>query len=124
MAVPVPARPRADATDRALEHAREHLERLGYRPLEEHRDRRTGARLLVARSHSRREFVFCELRIERLGDHEGPAGGLRRRLRQATLAWLTANPEADAHTVRFERLSVFVGHDGLPVGLEHEPRAF
>jgi Holliday junction resolvase-like predicted endonuclease len=119
------ARSRADATDRALGHAREHLERLGYRPLQEHRDRRTGARLLVARSGSGRELVFCDRRLEQLGGHEGPVGGPRpRRLRRAALAWLAANPAVEANTVRFERLSVFVGRDGDPVGLEHEPRAF
>ena len=68
---PLSAPARADATDRALEHARGHLERLGYRLLEQHRDRRSGARLLVARSQSRRELVFCELRAERLGDQDG-----------------------------------------------------
>jgi Holliday junction resolvase-like predicted endonuclease len=110
---------------RAVEHAREHLERLGYRLLEQHQDRRTGARLLVARSHTRRELVFCELRVERLGDRAWPAGGLqRRRLRRAALAWLAANPAVDAHTLRFDRLTVFVGQDGKPVGLEHEPQAF
>jgi Holliday junction resolvase-like predicted endonuclease len=122
---PLPTPSRADATARALEHAREHLERLGYRLLEQHRDRRTGARLLVARLHTGREVVFCELRAERLGELECPAGGLRRkRLRRAALAWLVAHPEVDAHTLRFDSLSVFVGHDGTPVGLEHEPQAF
>jgi len=76
---PLSAPARADATDRALSHAREHLERLGYRLLEQHRDRQTGARLLVARPRSRRERVFCELCAERLGDQERPTGGLRRR---------------------------------------------
>jgi Holliday junction resolvase-like predicted endonuclease len=90
---PLSAPSRADATDRALEHAREHLERLGYRLLEEHRDRRTGARLLVARSGDPGELVFFELRAERIGDQKGPAGGLRRRrLCRAAQAWLAANP--------------------------------
>lgn len=115
----------ADPTDRALKHAREHLERLGYRLLEEHRDRRTGARLLVARSGDPGELVFCELRAERLGDQEGTAGSLRRRrLRRAAHAWLAAHPEVDPHTLRFDRLTVFVGHDGIHVGLEHQPQAF
>ena len=115
----------ADPNDRALKHAREHLERLGYRLLEEHRDRRTGARLLVARAGTRREVVFCELRAERIGDQEGTAGSLRRRrLRRAAHAWLAAHPEVDPHTLRFDRLTVFVGHDGIPVGLEHQPQAF
>jgi Holliday junction resolvase-like predicted endonuclease len=115
----------ADATARALEHAREHLERLGYRLLEEHRDRRTGARLLVARGHLRRELVFCELRAQRLGQPECRGVDLRRkRLRRAALAWLAANTAVEADTLRFERLTVCVGHDGLPVGLEHEPQAF
>jgi hypothetical protein len=26
--------------------------------------------------------------------------------------------------VRFDRLTVFFGHDGIPVGLEHQPQAF
>jgi Holliday junction resolvase-like predicted endonuclease len=122
---PLSAPSRADTTDRALEHAREHLERLGYRLLEQHQDSRTGARLLVARAHARRELVFCELRVERLGEQQAPAGGPRRgRLRRAALAWLAAHPAVDAHTLRFDRLSVFVGHDGIPVGLEHEPQPF
>jgi Holliday junction resolvase-like predicted endonuclease len=122
---PLSAPSGAETTDRALEHAREHLERLGYLLLERHHDRRTGARLLVARSHTRRELVFCELRAEALGDQEGPAGGLRRRrLRRAALAWLAANPEVDSHALRFDRLTVFVGHDGIPVGLEYQPQAF
>jgi putative endonuclease len=122
---PLSAPSRADATHRALEHAGVHLERLGYRLLEQHQDARTGARLLVARSPGRRELVFCELRVERLGDQASPVGGRRRRrLRRAALAWLAAHPALDAHTLRFDRLSVFVGHDGLPVGLEHEPQAF
>src|SRR5687768_7657817 len=114
---PLSALSRADASDSALEHARGHLERLGYRLLEEHIDRRTGARLLVACSGAGRELVFCELRAERLGDQDGPASGpRRRRLRRAALAWLAANPAVDAHTLRFDRLTVFVGHDGTPVG--------
>jgi Holliday junction resolvase-like predicted endonuclease len=122
---PLSAASSADVTVRALEHAREHLERLGYRLLEQHQDSRSGARLLVARSHARRELVFCELRVERLAKQQAPTGGLRRRrLRRAALAWLAAHPELDAHTLRFDRLTVFVGHDGLPVGLEHEPQAF
>jgi Holliday junction resolvase-like predicted endonuclease len=120
---PLSAASPAEATARA--HAREHLERLGYRLLEEHRDRRTGARLLVAREHQRRELVFCELRTERLGEPEREADGLqRRRLRRAALAWLAANTTVDVDTLRFDRLTVFVGHDGIPVGLEHEPQAF
>jgi Holliday junction resolvase-like predicted endonuclease len=116
---------RADATDPALEHARSHLGRLGYRLLEEHIDRRTGARLLVARAGARRELVFCELRAERLGEPEPRAGGLRRRrLRRAAHAWLAANRTARADAVRFDRLTVFIGQDGLPVGLEHVPQAF
>jgi Holliday junction resolvase-like predicted endonuclease len=122
---PLPAGSPADATARALEHAREHLERLGYRLLEEQRDSRTGARLLVARSHTRRELVFCELRVERIGEQEPPAGGQRRRrLRRAALAWLATNPEVDAGRLRCDRLSVFVGRDGAPVGVEYEPEAF
>ena len=121
---PLSAPSRADSTERALTHAREHLERLGYRLLEEPRDHRTGARLLVARSEARRELVFCELRTERLGDQEWPAAGLpRKRLRRAALAWLAANTTVEADTLRFDRLTVFVGHDGMPVGLEHEPQA-
>src|ERR671915_991115 len=115
----------ADPTDRALKHAREHLERLGYRLLEEHIDRRTGTRLLVARSGDPGELAFCELRAERLGDQDGPAGSLRRRrLRRAAHAWLAAHPEVHPHTLRFDRLTVFVGHDGIPIGLEHVPEAF
>jgi Holliday junction resolvase-like predicted endonuclease len=122
---PLSAPSRADPTDRALEHARHHLERLGYRLLEEHRDRRTGARLLIARSGDPGELVFCELRDERIGDRDGPASGLRRtRLRRAAQAWLAAHPEVDAQTVLFDRLTVFVGQDGIPVGLEHQPQAF
>lgn len=122
---PLSAPSRADVAERALTHARQHLERLGYRPLEEHHDRRTGARLLVGRSDARRELVFCELRTERPGDQERPAGGLpRKRLRRAALAWLATNPQIDAHSLRFDRLTVVVGHDGIPVGLEHEPQAF
>ena len=122
---PLSAPTRTDATDRALAQARGHLERLGYRPLEEHIDRRTGARLLVARAGAGRELVFCELRAERLGDQEGTAGSLRRRrLRRAAHAWLAAHPEVDPHTLRFDCLTVFVGHDGIPVGLEHQPQAF
>lgn len=121
---PLSAPSRADAFDRALDHAREHLERLGSRLLEEHYDRRSGARLLVARSATRGELVFCELRAEALGD-QGVRGSWRRgRLRRAAFAWLAAHQEGDAHTLRFDRLTVFVGHDGIPVGLEHEPQAF
>jgi Holliday junction resolvase-like predicted endonuclease len=122
---PLSAPAGADAPDRALEHAREHLERLGYRLVEQHRDRRSGARLLVARSHSRRQLVFCELRAERLGDQDSRAGGpRRRRLRRAARAWLAANPATEACTLRFDRLTVLVGHDGEPVGLEYVPNAF
>src|SRR5688500_11913905 len=115
---PLSAPPRGDAT----EHAREHLERLGYRLLEEHRDRRTGARLLVARAGDPGELVFFELRAERIGDQEGPADWRRqRRLRRAALAWLAANRTVDGDRLRFDRLTVFVGQDGMPVGLEHQP---
>lgn len=122
---PLSAPRRADANERALNEARHHLERLGYRLLEEHTDRRSGARLLVARSHARRELVFCELRVERLGDQECPSGAVRRRrLRRAALRWLAAHPVVEADTLRFDRLTVFVGHDANPVGLEHQPQAF
>jgi Holliday junction resolvase-like predicted endonuclease len=122
---PLSARLRAEPDDRALEHARAHLERLGYQLLDEHSDRRSGARMLAAFSASERELVLCELRAERLDAIEQPAGGLlRRRLRRAALAWLAANPGIDADTLRFDRLTVFVGHDGVPVGLEHMPQAF
>ncbi|MGH2824828.1 MAG: hypothetical protein ACRDLY_17770 [Thermoleophilaceae bacterium] len=70
-----------------MEHARGHLERLGYRLLEEHIDRRTGARLVVARARAGRELVFCEPRAEGLGEQDRRAGGLRRRrLLRAALA--------------------------------------
>jgi Holliday junction resolvase-like predicted endonuclease len=122
---PLSAPSRADATDPALEHARGHLERLGYRLLEEHIDRRTGARLLVARAGAGRELVFCELRAERLGEHDRRADGQRRRrLPWAAHAWLAANRTVEADTLRFDRLTVFVGRDGRPVGLEYEPQAF
>jgi Holliday junction resolvase-like predicted endonuclease len=122
---PLSARARAEATDRPLEHAREHLERLGYRVLEEHRDPQNASRLLVARPHERQELVFCELRAAALGDQDVRGGSWGRgRLRRAAMAWLAANPEVGAHTLRFDRLTVFVGHDGTPVGLEHEPQAF
>ena len=122
---PLSVRSCAEAPDRALDHAREHLERLGYRLLDHHSDRRTGARLLAAFSASERELVFCELRAERLDALEGPACGLvRRRIRRAAIAWLAANGGIDAETLRFDRLTVFVGHDGVPVGVEHVPQAF
>jgi Holliday junction resolvase-like predicted endonuclease len=122
---PLSARSRAEPRDRALEHARGHLERLGYRLLDEHSDRRTGARLLAAFSASGRELVLCELRVERLDALEAAAGGLRRkRLRRAALAWLAVHTRINAETLRFDRVTVFVGHDGVPVGLEHEPQAF
>ena len=122
---PLSARTHAEPHDRALEHAREHLERLGYQLLDEHSDRRTGAHLLAAFSASGRELVLCELRAERLDALERPAGGLlRRRLRRAALGWLAANAAIDADTLRFDRLTVFVGQDGVPVGVEHVPQAF
>lgn len=122
---PLSAQSCADATDRALEHAREHLERVGYKLLEHHRDSRTGVRMLILSSGEPGEVVVCELRAERLGEENGAHGGLRRRrLRRAALAWLAANRALDARSVRFDRLSVFVAHDGAPVGLEYEPQAF
>lgn len=122
---PLSAPTGVDEIDRAVEHARAHLERVGYQLLEHHHDRRTGARLLILRSDRPHELVACELRIERLGDPEVVAGRLRRRrLRRAALAWLAANRTVDARSLRFDRLSVFVAHDGTPVGLEYEPQAF
>lgn len=122
---PLSAHSCAEPHDRALEHAREHLERLGYQLIEEQCDRRTGARLLAAFSASGRELVLCELRAERLDALERPAGGLlRRRLRRAALGWLAENEAIDADALRFDRLTVFVGHDGVPVGVEHVPQAF
>jgi hypothetical protein len=59
---PLSAPAGADATDRTLEHAREHLERLGYRLLEQHSGRRTGARLPVARSRAQREYAMRAVR--------------------------------------------------------------
>jgi Holliday junction resolvase-like predicted endonuclease len=115
----------ADTTDRALVYAREHLERLGYQLVEHHRDSRTTVRLLILTSVGRRELVLCELRIERLGERNGADTVLRRRrLRRAAHAWLEANRTVHARNVRFDRLSVFVAHDGMPVGLEYEPQAF
>jgi Holliday junction resolvase-like predicted endonuclease len=122
---PLSVRSCAETRDRALEHAREHFERLGYTLLDQHSDGRTGMRLLAAFSISERELVFCELRAERLDALEAPACGLgRRRLRRAALGWLAANAGIDADTLRFDRLTVFVGDDGVPVGLEHVPQAF
>ena len=122
---PLPAPSGADPSDRALEHAREHLKRLGYQLLDEQSDRRTGARLLAAFSTSGRELVFCELRTERLDALACAPGGLhRKRLRRAALAWLAVHTRIDADTLRLDRLTVFVGQDGVPVGLTHEPQAF
>lgn len=116
---------RADANDRALRHARDHLERLGYRLLEDHTDRRSGARLLVASSSDRRELAFTELRVERLGAQDDQHGALRRRrLRHAARAWLAAHPGVAARRLRRDRLTVVVGRDGGPIGLEHTPDAF
>jgi Holliday junction resolvase-like predicted endonuclease len=115
----------ADTSDRALIHARGHLERLGYQLVEHHRDHRTTVRLLVLSSAARRELVLCELRVERFGDENGASGGLRRRrLRRAAHAWLAANRTIQARDVRFDRLSVFVADDGTPFGFEYEPQAF
>ncbi len=122
---PLSAPARTEDPDLTLEHARNQLERLGYELIEQQRDRRSESRLLIARSETRRELVFCELRAERLSDQDWPGGDLRRgRLRRAALAWLGANPAVEADTLRFDRLTVFVGHDGTPVGLEHQPQAF
>jgi Holliday junction resolvase-like predicted endonuclease len=124
-AEPLPAPSGAETSNRALQHAREHLERLGYQLLDEPKDRRTGTRFVAAFSASARELVFCELRAERLDALERPAGGLqRKRLRRAALAWLAVNTGVHADSLRFDRLTVFVGHDGAPVGLTHEPQAF
>jgi Holliday junction resolvase-like predicted endonuclease len=122
---PLSARARAETTDHALEYAREHLERLGYELVEQHLDARTGARLLILASDRRRELLFCELRAERLAQQSGDLGSLRRRrLRRAASAWLTANGEVRAETLRFDRLTVLVAYDGRPIGLEYEPQAF
>jgi Holliday junction resolvase-like predicted endonuclease len=122
---PPPAPTSAGATDPALVRAREHLGRLGYDLVEEHRDARTGARLLVLASREPTELLFCELRAERVGAQNGGADGLRRRrLRRAALAWLRANDAAGGCQLRFDRLTVFVGRDGLPIGLEYQPQAF
>jgi Holliday junction resolvase-like predicted endonuclease len=119
------AQSRTDATDRAHIYAREHLERLGYQLLEDHRDSRTAVRLLILRSTGRHELLFCELRIERLGEENGAGAGLaRRRLRRAAHAWLAANRTVHARNVRFDRLSVFVAHDGTAFGFEYVPHAF
>jgi len=40
------------------------------------------------------------------------------------LAWLTAHPTVSAPSLRFDRITVFVGQDGDPVGLDYEPHAF
>ena len=120
---PLSARPRAEY-DRALEHAREHFGRLGYRLLDEQSDRRTGSRLLAAFSASGRELVLCELRAEPLDAVDRPGVGLRRhRLRRAALAGLAAHEGIEADTLRFDRLTVFIGRDGVPVGVEHVPQA-
>ena len=122
---PLSARSRAVTTDPAREYARGHLERLGYQLVEEHCDGRTGARLLILASHRHSELVFCELRAEAFGEQSPIGGGFRRRrLRRAALAWLAANPHVRAEAVRFDRLSVIVGADGAPIGVEHEPQAF
>jgi Holliday junction resolvase-like predicted endonuclease len=93
--------------------------------LDERRHGRRGGRLLVSRSTDRRELVFCELRIEPLAAWQDPAGELgRRQLRRAALAWLAVNPAVEARTLRFDRLTVFIGRDGMPIGLEHVPQAF
>jgi Holliday junction resolvase-like predicted endonuclease len=122
---PLSAPAGAETTDRALIHARDHLERLGYRLLEDHTDRRSGARLLVASSSERLELAFTELRVERLGAQDDQHGGLRRRrLRRAARAWLAAHPAVGVRRLRRDRLTVLVGRDGGPIGLEHTPDAF
>jgi Holliday junction resolvase-like predicted endonuclease len=121
---PLSAHSWADPTECALAAAREHLERLGYRVLETHTDRRTRARLVVARSTDDGELLLCELRAE---SFTAPAvleqAFRRQRLRRAA-AWLAAHPQPAARALRLDRLVVIVGHDGRAVGIEHHPDAF
>lgn len=124
-AEPSPAQPWAEPPAAALDAARHHLERLGYRLLETHTDRRFGAHLIVARARDHGELLLCELRTESLTAPAALAqGSRRRRLRRAAAAWLAAHPQPSARALRLDRLTVIVGHDGGAVGIEHHPDAF
>jgi Holliday junction resolvase-like predicted endonuclease len=122
---PLPARTRADHNEPALRAAGEHLERLGYRVLERHNDRRTGVRLVVAQCEEREELLFCDLVVETIGVPARLDDSLRRRrLRRAAFAWLGAEPLPRVGALRFDRLTVVLGRDGRPLGIEHHPNAF
>jgi Holliday junction resolvase-like predicted endonuclease len=124
-AEPLPVQPWAEPPAGALNAARKHLERLGYRVLATHTDRRTGARLVVARSADDGELLLCELRAESVTAPAVLEQAFRRqRLRRAAAAWLAAHPQPAARALRLDRLTVIVGHDSRAIGIEHHPDAF
>jgi hypothetical protein len=124
---PLSAPSRADSTERAfaLTHAREHLERLGYRLLEEHaiaaRARACWSRSRSAGASSSSASCASSGPVRRSG--RGTARDRSGCAAQGSPGWRPALG-SNAHTVRFDPLTVFVGQDGIPVGLENEPQAF
>jgi Holliday junction resolvase-like predicted endonuclease len=122
---PLPARSRTDTHEPALRAAGEHLERLGYRVLEHHIDLRSGADLVIARCEEREELLFCDLVVETIHVPARLDEPLRRRrLRRAAFAWLGAEPGPRVGALRFDRLTVVLGRDSRPLGIEHHPNAF
>jgi Holliday junction resolvase-like predicted endonuclease len=115
----VPATWWANPSERALDHAQDHLERLGYRVLA----RQFGDCDLIA---GRWPLVIaCEVRARRIiqpADDERP--GVRKRLRLSASAWLTGQQSRGFREVRFDRIDVYLSPGGELVGLEHYPNAF
>lgn len=114
-----PAAWRVNPSERALDCAQDHLERLGYRVLaRQFRD----CDLIAGRWPL---VLACAVRSRRIiqpADDEQP--GRRKGLRLSASAWLALPRNRGFHEVRFDRIDVYLSHGGELVGLEHSPNAF
>jgi Holliday junction resolvase-like predicted endonuclease len=109
----------ANPSERALDCAQDHLERLGYRVLaRQFRD----CDLIAGRWPL---VIACEVRARRIIEPvDDERSGRRKRLRLSASIWLANSPNRGFHEVRFDRIDVYLSHGGELVGLEHYPNAF
>jgi putative endonuclease len=109
----------------------EHLERLGYAPIERNARTRYGEIDLIAFDGHTKTLVFVEVktrrvrRRQRLSAQEQPLAWMRSsqrvRLRRLAAAWLhrESRNRPTAHTIRFDGIGVIVDAANRLVSLDH-----
>jgi putative endonuclease len=117
--------PRRELGREGEEHAREHLERLGYAVVERNYRTRFGEIDVIALDGS--TLVFCEVKTRR-ADRGEPFDSLhdrkRMQVRRMAKEWLALEDRPRAPYLRFDAIGVTIGRDGRLMRLDHIEAAF